>query len=1393
MSGIASHHSEWLNLVERSGPFVEPPVLTRAFPQGLPKVDSRKLGRLRAAYEEWANAQDAKAPDASAVHATWVQLVLGEVLEFDKQTLRSGDRLPSGLDVPLVEHNETLRPSMVVVEPNGRAKAGTPRLLIAVWSPNQNLESAVPAARWAASPIERMTQLCRLTGVRLGLVTNGECWTVVDAPVGQTAGYANWYAGFWLQEPITLAAFEALLGVRRFFAAADTDTLEALLDESVGFQQEVTDQLGYQVRRAVEVLVQALDRADLDRKRELLREVPPGRLYDAALTVMMRLVFLFCAEERALLLLGDETYDANYAVSTLRGLLREEADRVGVEVLERRQDAWARLLATFRAVHGGVEHEALRLPALGGSLFDPDRFPFLEGRAAGTSWLATPASPLPIDNRTVLHLLEALQLLRTRGDGGVGEARKLSYRALDIEQIGHVYEGLLDHVAVRVDADTLGLVGTKDKEPEVSLDDLNRARRNGKDRLIELLKEHTGRSISAIRNDLDAEPDEVVEQRLLVACGNDKALVKHVAPYHALIRNDVWGYPQIYRAGGFMVTGGSERRQTGTHYTPKSLTEQIVTKTLEPLVYVGPAEGKPREAWRLRSSTELLDLKICDMAMGSGAFLVQVCRWLAERIAEAWEAAERQGAAISADGEVLKKAAGHDLLPPDREERLSFARRLVAERCVYGVDINPMAVELAKLSLWLVTLAKGRPFGFLDHNLRCGDSVLGIHRLDQLTELSMTPNGKGQRRLFAQNIERSAHDAIVLRQRLREIPIRDIHDVEAMARLDADARQQLEIPEHIADAFLGEVLASGGNENALGNAIASLAIQAGQAIAGNRDSYATVLRRAGDVLNVDLPTGKPSRHPLHWPLEFPEVFLRLRPGFDALVGNPPFLGNRLWKGSLGDRLQWQCQMILGKSPGKIDLSVVFHRRAVDLLRADGCYGLLATSNIAEGSAIAVGLGVVVQNGDIYFAMKGMPWPGTAAVMVAVVGFIKGRWQGDCDADGRKCARIGPRLDPEDSDAWVPQVLPDAPFAFAGVDNSKGLAFVVTPESAWFERLQREPNSLLRHYITGDDITSSALNKIDRWALDIGDRSLAEIARRWPIAHRFLNEEVRPTRTVEALKSYKGLMDRWWQFWNHRAELMRRIRKQENFIAFSKVTKYPICMLADSGWLYTNQVLLIGNERADMLSICLSATFRSWLERFCGGGMGATLRLSISESVAKFPVPSNAVSNAGVAAATRFNSLAVAYSAEHECGLTEVLNIINTPNAGDDAIVELRRLMAAIDIEVVAAYGWDDIEIGYDFREFKGGSVNDPWRWAAPNEVTTELLHRLTTLNHERVQEGASAGGAATAVTISQRGRRAKGVPAGQGALAFVDVPAPMSSRAKAAAPAKKASSRRTNR
>src|SRR5690606_22740000 len=409
---------------------------------------------------------------------------------------------------------------------------------------------------------------------------------------------------------------------------------------------------------------QALDKADQDRDRTLLRDVKEAELYEAALTVMMRLVFLLCAEERGLLLLGDERYEAHYAVSTLRMQLRAESD----EILERRWDAWSRLLAVFRAVHGGIEHENLRLPALGGSLFDPDRFPFLEGRAKGSHWRTDAAKPLPIDNRTVLLLLEAIQQF---------QGRTLSYRALDVEQIGYVYEGLLERTVKRTTDVTLELEATKSAQsPWVTLAELESARLDGAEHLVALLRERSGSSESRVRNDLARLVDDTLAERLLTACHGDTVLRDRVRPFAHLLRTDPWGYPLVHPAGAYVVTTGSDRRETGTHYTPKSLTEAIVAETLTPVAYVGPAEGKPRAEWTLKSPEELLDLKVCDPAMGSGAFLVQACRWLADRLVEAWAQAEAQGHTVGIDGRVAEAGATVEPLPGDVEERTIVARRL---------------------------------------------------------------------------------------------------------------------------------------------------------------------------------------------------------------------------------------------------------------------------------------------------------------------------------------------------------------------------------------------------------------------------------------------------------------------------------------------------------------------------------------------------------------------------------------------------------------------------------------------------------------------------------------------------------------------------------------------
>ncbi|NJM00504.1 MAG: hypothetical protein HC924_17775 [Synechococcaceae cyanobacterium SM2_3_2] len=340
---IARHHAEWLSLVEASGPFLSLQVLLEVFPSGLESHDADRFRSLQAAYEEWLDYRT-----DPAIHRAWVNWVLTVLLELPDEVLLSGQGIPPHLKMTFAEHHDlTLRPDWVVME------GGKPRLLVQMVPPEQGLEKTYRHSRWKASPATGMMELLHATDVRLGLLTNGEQWMLVNAPRGESAGFISWYGNLWLEEKLTLRAFQSLLGVRRFFAADPGKTLEDLLARSKDAQQEVTDQLGSQVRKAVEVLVNAIDRIDQDRDRQLLRGFSETALYQAALTVMMRLVFLLSAEERDLLLLGDPLYDQFYAVSTLRAQLRELADQAGEELLERRYDAWVRLLATFRAVHGG--------------------------------------------------------------------------------------------------------------------------------------------------------------------------------------------------------------------------------------------------------------------------------------------------------------------------------------------------------------------------------------------------------------------------------------------------------------------------------------------------------------------------------------------------------------------------------------------------------------------------------------------------------------------------------------------------------------------------------------------------------------------------------------------------------------------------------------------------------------------------------------------------------------------------------------------------------------------------------------------------------------------------------------------------------------------------------
>ncbi len=265
----ASHHAEWLSLVEISGPFLSLNVLLTAFPQGLDRLPNDTVPTLRAYYEDWADRRE-----KTATHTAWIETVLREILELGTDVLLYGQSLPGNLTTTAPEHGVTLRPEYALVSPEDQSV----RLLVETYPADQSLSAVVKESRWAANPIDRMMALLRGTDVRLGLVTNGEVWSLVHAPRGGTSTVVTWYADLWLQERITLQAFVCLLGLSRFFGVPDDKTLTAMLDASAADQQEVTDQLGKQVRHSVEILVQTFDRIDAETQRTLLRDVPENKI-----------------------------------------------------------------------------------------------------------------------------------------------------------------------------------------------------------------------------------------------------------------------------------------------------------------------------------------------------------------------------------------------------------------------------------------------------------------------------------------------------------------------------------------------------------------------------------------------------------------------------------------------------------------------------------------------------------------------------------------------------------------------------------------------------------------------------------------------------------------------------------------------------------------------------------------------------------------------------------------------------------------------------------------------------------------------------------------------------------------------------------------------------------
>ena len=1010
-------------------------------------------------------------------------------------------------------------------------------------------------------------------------------------------------------------------------------------------------------------------------------------------------------------------------------------------------------------MYGGIEHDALRLPAYGGGLFDPDRYPFLEGRLPETAWHDAAARPLPVDNRTMLHLLDALQVL----DQG-GARVLLSYRALDVEQIGHVYEGLLDHTAICITDTALALDGKH--EPELALGTIDGWATVAHDTLVEILAKETGRSTGAIRKALASDLADQQRSRLRAACGSDEALLIRVARYHALLRDDLRGDPLVFLPGSLFVTQTLHRRASGTYYTPRQLAEEVVRHAIDPIAYSpGPAEEREPAKWKLKTADELLDLKIANIAMGSGAFLVAACRDPAARLQEAWTALGAGEWTVF--GRHRDEAPDELSVPADPLEREQLAHRLIAERCLHGVDKYPMAVEMAKLSLWLITLAKDQPFSFVDHALRAGDSLIGIIDIAQLRVAHLDPTRPRQASLDLgfDEIESAVDRALMLRRDLEGFVVRDVSGAERKAALLLEADVTLQDARLLGDLIVGAALAQrddadpliatdvGGKLRAMLDAGAPDVARDVARLALGRlaEDWLVEHRRAvGEVKAVEWS----DRDPFHWALEFPEV--RANGGFDAIVGNPPFQGGKKISGALGGQYRdYLVAWLAGGVRGSADLVAYFYLRAARLLRPAGGFGLIATNTLAQGDTREVGLDQLTEHGwVVYRAIASEPWPGGASLEMATVWARRDAWAGSNVLDRVEVGGITPALAMRSRvDGKAQRLAANRERSFQGT-VVVGMGFVLSADEAATMLAADSRNAeVVRPYLIGEDLNQRPDGSPSRWVIDFRDWP-EEHAREYAEPFARLDDLVRPERAKSNRESYRR---RWWQFAERVPGLYRAIGPLDRCIVIAQVSKTVQATFARTGIVYSHKTVVFAYDDDATLGV-LSSGFHWWWAVTRSSTMRTDVSYAPTDCFVTFVQPDlpAAIGDLGGALHAHRSGLML----DRQEGLTKTYNRVHDPEESSDDIVRLRELHVALDHAVRDAYRWTDLDLGHDFHDTKFGT-----RFTFAPVPRQEVLDRLLELNHERYADEVRQG---LHGKPKARGRRGS-APAGAMTLGFDDV------------------------
>lgn len=1004
--------------------------------------------------------------------------------------------------------------------------------------------------------------------------------------------------------------------------AAAESLIERYHQDSLDAGARIREGLSGAVERAIERFGNGLlshpDNAAL-RTAAAHGALSAGDYYRQLLRLIYRLLFLMVIEERDLVFPPDtapsdrEIYRRFYSLSRLRRLSesRHLAD-------PRRHDLWLALQACFRLFEANGPGRKLGIAPLAGDLFSADGLDALAGCVLG--------------NDVLLGCLRSLGLYR---HPETGQRIRVNYAALNVEEFGSVYEGLLEY------------------EPAFATD----------------------------------------------------------GPH-----------PR------FELRRGTERAATGSHYTPDDLVQPLIRHSLDHLIAERLGAPNPEAA--------LLALRVVDIACGSGHILLAAARRIATALATVRTGEEQ---------------------PSPSTYRTAL--RDVIRHSIYGVDLNPLAVELCKVALWLEAHIPGEPLGFLDHHVKCGNAIVGFARAGELAEGVPTDAFKEKpgddkqvatafRKQNREDRKGEHQESFDFAPGLRGHLDKLLDAWRGLSTLPEKTPAQIETKKEKFTTFAGSPSAE------LLRTLADLPVaqfylpktpqgEPSLVTDGEFRSYWRGRRvPQGPGVEAARAQGEHRRF-FHWFLEFPEVMER--GGFDCVLGNPPYLGGQALSGTYGHAF-CECMKWRYAPAGLSDLVVYFLRRIHGLLRDGGFTAIITTNSIVDGDVRKDGLEQILAAGArINLAVRAVKWPGAANLVVSLLALHKGPWDGPKMLDHQPAVQINAFFE-EGESVGEPHVLAENRNRVFQGSIFLGDGFLLSHEEANRMRASDARNAdVIMPIINGKELNNAPDQTPGRSIINFRDWPL-ERAQRYPGAFSIVEEKVRPDRQSQ---KDKGGKEFWWRFLRPRIEMHSKLRPLSHCFVAARTTKHLSFSAMSTDYVFSDALYVLTTDRWDLFAVVQSTLHEVWARKY-SGSLKQDLRYSPSRCFDTFVFPAGLwrAPDSGLAKlGEHYYALRADVMRSLWLGLTKVYNLFHarelTPeivadvaktdtaaaDAGFERLLDLRRQHAALDLAVRDAYGWMDLPLGHDFHEVETLPENDRIRYTIAPDARREVLRRLLVENH----------------------------------------------------------------